>query len=312
MALTRKRLLLIGFILILLIGIPVTLFVIQQQQEIRSRAEKSTTLYYQPETSQAAPLQKAVGDTFSLDIFADPGTNLISAIRLEIDYDPDKLATASATGNEPAFVPDPQALPNILFGPVYTPGKIQVTISAGADPTNVVDTVSKIGTVTFSALGATAGSVTQVTYGVDTLVTSAGQESQFAENVLSSTSPAFIEITDADVPSTTPTTAPSIAPTRIPTAVPTAIPTPTDIPETTDSPDEPTPVFTEAPTDVPTEAPTAAPTTDAGQSGNTGNTANPPTATPTLAPTGPGDVMLGFGAVLAVLTILGGILFFAL
>lgn len=303
MALTRKRLLLIGFLLVLLIGIPATLFVVQQQQEVRSRAEKSTTLYYQPESSQAAPLQKNIGDTITLDVYANPGNNLVSAIRLEIDYDPAILATASATEGEPAFVPDPQALPNILFGPVYTPGKIAVTISAGADPTNVVNTISRIGTVTFQAIGGTNGTITQVNYGTDTLVTSAGSESQFAENVLSSTTPAFITIKGDEPPppdTVTPPTATPDEPTEPPTRPPTA--TPTDVPFATATPTlapgEPT--FTPTATASPTATMTP---TDA---------ANPPTATPTLAPTGPGDVMLGFGAVLAVLTILGGILFFAL
>jgi hypothetical protein len=312
MALTRKRLLLIGFIIVLLIGIPATLFVVQQQQELRSRAEKSTTLYFQPESTQTAPLEKNIGDTFTLDVFANPGTNLVSAIRVEINYDPAKLATASATPGESAFVADPTTLPNILFGPVYTPGKIAVTISAGADPTNVVDEISKVGTVTFQAIAGTEGAVTQVTYGTDTLVTSAGEESQFAENVLSSTTPAFITIPgDGPPPTTPPTGAPTATMTPTPTTpvvIVTGQPGPTG-PEGPEGPQGPqgppgesgpTPVFTIAPTasDTPTLTPTFA--------------ENPPTATPTLAPSGPGETVLGFGIALTILTILGGILFFAL
>lgn len=292
---------------------------------MRSRAEKSTTLYYQPDSSQTAPLQKNVGDTFTLDVYANPGVNLVSAIRLEINYDPAKLATASATPGESSFVSDPQTLPDILFGPVYTPGKIAVTISAGADPTHVINEISRVGTVTFQALAGTAGSVTEVTYGTNTLVTSAAGVSdnnpngdQFAENVLSSTTPAFITIADGSTPPPSVTPPPGATPTpTTPPSVATATPTPVVVvvsgppgpqgpagPQGPPGDSAPTPVFTVAPTASDSTALADTPTPTLAE--------NPPTATPTLAPTGPGDTVIGFGLALTALTIIGGILFFAL
>jgi hypothetical protein len=310
MALTGKRLLLIGFIIVLLIGIPATLFLVQQQQELRSRAQASTNLYYQPESSQAAPLQKNLGDTFSLDLYANPGVNLVSTVRIEISYDPTKLSTASATPGQSAFVTNPDNLSSIIFGPVYTPGKVLVTVSAGSDPTKYIDAISKIGSISFTAVGGTAGQVTQISYGTSTLVTSSAGESdanplgdQFAENVLSGTTPAFITIAgDATQPTVTPPTA---TPTKTSGPTPTAEDEPTATPTTSDNPDEPTPEFTEAPTATPiaSDSPTLTPTLSADYT---------QTPTPTLEPTGPGETIIGFGIVAAIMTILGGILFFAL
>lgn len=298
MVLTRKRLLLIGFILVLLVGIPATLFVVQQQQEVRSRAQPSTTLYYQPDSTQTAPIKRQVGEIFGLDVYANPGNNLITTIRLEITYDPTILEVATGTGAKAGFVPDPAALPSVMFGPVYTPGKIVVTVSSGGNPAGSVDTITKIGTINFTALKATGTSPTQVTYGSQTLVTSGGDDSVAAENVLSTTNPAFIAIAAAAGPTVTVTTKPSPV-----------TPTATSTPRPTGSTDE---VVEEEETTEPelTETPTATPTA----------TTIPPTdtpvptstATPTLEPTGPGETVVGFGLAIAVLTIIGGVLFFAL
>lgn len=299
MVLTRKRLLLIGFILILLIGIPATLFVIQQQTDSRSRAEKATNLYYQPESTQAAPLEKELDETFTLDIFANPGTNLISAIRFEIDYDPEILEVDGDCSA--AFVPDPQALPTVMFGPVCTPGKIAATVTVGGDPTKVVSTTTKIGTVTFTAIAETGDTPTKVSYGADTLVTSAGNQQQnsidqYGENVLAAADPAFIQIGQGEG-KTTPT------PTKKLTATPTS--TPNDGNDGNDGEDgeDGTDGVVEEELE-PTATPSATPTPVV--------IAADPTATPTLAPTGPGETVLGFGFVVTALTIIGGILFFAL
>lgn len=306
MALTRKRLLLIGFILVLLIGIPATLYVVQQQQELRSRAEKATVLYFQPESTQPNPIIGEIGEPITLELYANPGTNLISNVRLEIIYDATKLATPSAEGQPEAFVPNMSRFPQIVFGPVYTPGKIAVTLSTGGDPTNIVDTVQQIGTLTLIPIAETGATPTRITYGPNTLVTSGGDESQFAEDVLSSTNPAFVLI-QGD----TPITITPIPDTPTPT---TETPTPIVItgepgpqgpagPQGPQGPagpqgpveEEPTPEFTLAPTA--TETPVME---------------EPATATPTMAASGPGDVVVGFGIFAAILTVIGGILFFAL
>ncbi len=231
--LNGRKIFLFAFIAVLLIGIPVTIYLLQQQQDPRSRAEKATILTFTPESSATAPIQKNVGDDIPLDIYVDPGTNLVGFVKLEVQYDPEKLATASAE----AFAPNTAVFPSVLEGPVYTPGKIIVTLSVGPDPTKVVQVKTKAATVMLKALNPTApGPATIVSYGLETQALSIGGEDQASENVLSSSTPAHIAIGGESVSPTdsipsgtaTPTVAPTTAPTIAPTAVPTVSLVPTD------------------------------------------------------------------------------------
>ena len=232
MNLNGKKLFLIGFIVVLLIGIPLTVYLLQQQQNISSHAQASSNLAFSPDSTSAAPIQKNVGDSIPLDVSLDPGKNLVGFVKLVIQYDPSVLATASAN----AFTVNPNALPSVLEGPVYSPGQIAVTLSAGADPTKVIQTKTTLATITFKALKNTPpGTPTLVTYTTNTQIMSSGPNDQAAENVLSSAAPATIAIggatpSEAIPPSPTPSGmvsgAPSVAPTAAPTtAAPTAVPT---------------------------------------------------------------------------------------
>jgi len=234
MNISGKKLILIGFLVVLLVGIPLTVYLLQQSQEVRSRAEKSTILTFSPDSTQAAPLQKNVGDSIPLDITVDPGKNLVSFVKIEIQYDPDVLATDSAN----PFQANTTAFPSVLEGPVYTPGKIDVTLSVGPDPTKAIQQKVKAATVMFKALKNTPpGTPTQVSYGVSpkTQILSTGPNDQYSEDVLSSTAPALIAIggaapTNEPIPSGSPT--PTIPISDVPTAVPT-VPLPTDAPTST-------------------------------------------------------------------------------
>lgn len=207
MNLSGKKILLLGFIVVLLVAIPLTLYLLQKQQETRSRAEKSTNLSFVPDSSQTAPIQKAVGDTFSLDVSVNPGQNIVSFVKLEIQYDPDKIATDSSN----AFQPNSAAFPTVLEGPIYSPGKIQVTLSVGSDPTKALQAVTKAATFNFKAVGPTdAGTPTLITYGTQTQVLSIGSSDQASEDVLSSATPATVVITGSGGPT------PSAGPTPTP------------------------------------------------------------------------------------------------
>lgn len=224
--LSGRKLLILGFIFILLIAIPVLIWFLQQQQETRSRAEKSTVISFQPVSSQTAPLQKKVGDTVSVDVMVDPGNNLVSFVKLEVQYDPTKIATDGAT----PFVVDAAAFPSTLEGPTYTPGKITATLSVGADSTKVIQgpNSTKIATITFKAIAPTDSTPTSITHGAQTKVLTIAGAEQTSEDVLSSATPAFISISgSAKVTETpTPTTEPSGAPTVTPTTKPTLTLTP--------------------------------------------------------------------------------------
>lgn len=240
---SAKRLLLIGFFAIILVAIPVTVYFLQQQQQVNSHAQAATSLSFSPPSTQASPLQKNVGDTFGLDLSVDPSTNLVSFVRLEIQYDPTKLATASANGAD-AFEPNKAAFPSINEGPIYQDGKILVTVSVGSDPTKAIQTPTKIGTITFKALAST-DTPTLVSYGAQTQVLSIGSADQASENVLSSVSPAAIMIAGA---ATTPTPSPSVTETPTDTPTPTiASDTPTPTPTVAQVTDTPTPTIASTP-----------------------------------------------------------------
>lgn len=236
---SAKKLLLIGFAVILLIAIPLTVYTLQQQQEIRSQAQAATTLSFLPPSSQVSPLQKNVDDVFSIDATVDPSTNLVSFVRLEIQYDPTKLATSSAQGAE-AFTPNTVAFPSILEGPIYEEGKIAVTLSVGSDPTKAIQTTTKVGTINLRALAATE-TPTQVTYAINTQVLSIGSSDQASENVLATKTPAVITITGDNTTTPTPTNpvttpSPSLSPSPTIEVSPSPSPSPSATPEVSLSP----------------------------------------------------------------------------
>ncbi|HSW47795.1 MAG TPA: PKD domain-containing protein [Candidatus Saccharimonadales bacterium] len=224
-----RRIFLFGFIAILLIGIPVTIYLVQKQQETRSHAEKSTNVTFIPDSSATAPIQKNVGDPVPLDITVDPGKNLVSFVKIEIQYDPQKLATASAN----AFVQNNLIFPSVLEGPVFTPGKISVTLSVGPDPTKSIQTKVKAATVTFKAISNTPpGTPTLVSYGATTQILSIGSNDQASENVLSSATPAYIAIggtvvtPSVDIPTSTPVPTIPVTPIITPVVSPSPSSTP--------------------------------------------------------------------------------------
>ncbi len=236
MNISRKKILLFGFIAVMLVGIPLTLYGLKSQQITEQQAEKATSLSFLPESTDSTPISKALNEEFTLDVQVDPGTNLVSFLKLDIEYDETKLATSGASD---AFVVNEAAFPVTLEGPAFSPGRIQVTLSVGSDPTNAVQQVTDAVTIKFKAIANTNGVPTNVTYGNSTEVLSIGSSDQASENVLLNVNPAVITIGE----STT-------------TITPTVTTTPTQTPTPTTPVDDPDPT-TPQPTEIP---PTAGPT----------------------------------------------------
>jgi hypothetical protein len=221
---SRKKLLVIGAVVILLIAIPLTIWYLQQQQEIRSRAEATTVLSFSPSSSVSSPIKADVDDEVSLDIMVDPGKNLVSFVKVEIQYDPEILET-----DKDSFEPDTLTFPTILGEPDVTPGKITATLSVGADPAKVIQTPKKAATIKFKVLQPTGDEPTEVTYLTQTQVLSIASTDQASENVLQQRIPAYI-LVEGDGGDPTPTS-PTGGPTRGPTVTKrpgTGTPTPTD------------------------------------------------------------------------------------
>jgi hypothetical protein len=251
MNLNGKKLFLIGFIVVLLVAIPLTVYFLQQTTTSQGHAEASTNIAFTPTSSASTPIQESVGSSVPLSITVDPGKNLVSFVKLEIQYDPTTLATASAN----AFQANTTAFPSVLEGPIYSPGKIDVTLSVGPNPTAAIQQQVTAATVTFTALKDTPpGTPTLVTFTSSTQVLSIGSNDQASENVLSTATPATIAIgagtPTQSIPSGTPTPAPSISPT--PTVEPTTVPSGAPTAE---------PTVSSAPTPTPTIAPTSGPST---------------------------------------------------
>jgi len=217
---SMKKILLIGFIVVLLIAIPVTVFLVQQQQKTKSGAIAATTISILP--ASQAPIH--VGDSVDLDVQVNPATatttNLVSFVKFTIMYDNTKLATDGA-----GFVPNTATgLPTLLTGPTYGVGTISIGLSAGGDANKVIQTVTTLGTMTFKAIATTDAAPTQITFGNDTQVLSLGSTDQFNENVLASANPAVLTIIAGTNVTPTETPTPTLTPTGIPTGPQTILP----------------------------------------------------------------------------------------
>ncbi len=181
-----------------LLAIPLTVYLVQQQQENRSQAVKNTTLSFSPPT---ATVQS--GDNISFDIVLSPGSNQVSLVKLVIKFDSTKL---SATTD--SFEIDPASQLSILQQPVVGTDTLSVILSVGSDPTKVIQTETKIGSVSFDVVQGSSGS-TEVSFDPGTEISSIGGADAYSENVFLSGAPATITIQGGTSASPTPTATPS-------------------------------------------------------------------------------------------------------
>lgn len=197
----KQRLVIIGFLAVLLVAIPATIFLLKGTTGGgSSRAAPSTVLSLTTTQAQVAP-----GDSVAVNVVANPGTNAISVIQLSISYDSTKLSTASG-----GFAPNTTSFPTTLNPVTYGPCTgnfctITTTLAIGADPTKAITTKTTVGTITFQALAATDQGPTTVSFGTDTTVFSVGSTDQANENVLSSTQPLSLTIASGASLTGTPT-----------------------------------------------------------------------------------------------------------
>lgn len=199
--LSGKKLLLIGFIVVLLVAIPVTVYLVGLQQSTKTSAEAATTLSLLP-----TPLSKNVGDNVSFDVYVDPSNvNEISYVKLVMSYDSTKLATMDGTfavSTWPA-ADGSSFTPSIPIGPEYQAGTITVAMSVGGSPQNVLKTRTKVATLTFKALAATEPDVpTQVTFGNQSQLLSlggTGGTDEIGSNLISNTSPGSVNIAASQI-----------------------------------------------------------------------------------------------------------------
>lgn len=218
-----KKFFLVGFILILLTAIPLTMFLLQKQQETRSKAAPSTTLSFTPTSSPSSPIQKNVNDTIDLHVVMNPGSNLVTYVKLIMTYDSTKFSTAGA-----GFAPNVQSFPAVLSPVTYQPGKVSIELSIGTNSTGVIQSTTEVGVLTLQAINANTATSPSVAFDSQTLILASCLNPQDpsscpdneATNVLSTSNPAFISVAGTPVPPTAAPTAPP--PTPGPTTAATA------------------------------------------------------------------------------------------
>jgi hypothetical protein len=226
-----KKLLLLGFIIVLLVAIPLTVYLVYQQQKTESKAAPATILSVVDSTSGAATKTMKVGESATFKVIVAPGTNQVSFAKFNLTYDSTKLEVTSGD-----FKPDAQTFPSILQGPTYTTGVVSVTMSIGGALDKVIQTPKDAGTLTVKAIASTNGATTKIDFGTPQVL-SVGATDTFNENVFSSANPATIiineETTTTTTSSTTTTTSTTVPPTPTLTPGPTGTPSANQMPSCT-------------------------------------------------------------------------------
>lgn len=196
-----------GFITVILVAIPFSVYIAQKRQQTITKATKSTTLSLEPASTTVK-----VGDTLTLGVMLDPGANanLVSFIKLKIIYDSSKFATISGDLNSLGPNSDLTDKLSTIEGPAYELGKASISLSIGADPAKVIATKTKIAILKLQATNATTPTAANITFDSGySQVLSIDNGSQTGDNVLFTTIPATITVTDSSTTTTTTVNAPS-------------------------------------------------------------------------------------------------------
>lgn len=217
----KKRLLLLGFVIIMLITIPLIVFIAGKQTKTRTKAEQATRLSF-----VVPPDPISVGQTFTLDINLDPGNvNQVSFVKLVISYNSQKLKRVELKKNDALFQVT-------LEGPTYdkcpSANTCTMTIAMAIDPNTgkpIQGGSTVIGSATFQALQSTDNGPTTVSFDSGTQVLSLASGDAPSENVLVPSGSTPASITIGAVPTGSPTPTGNVTDTPTPTGSGTITPT---------------------------------------------------------------------------------------
>ncbi len=176
-----KRIVFIIVFILILLAIPLTVFLVSKNQEMRQRAAPATTLTLSPTS-----LSKQVGDEFTLEVHMDTATNQVVAVQVSLSFDPTKL--------EAEWIHNGTMFPNIISSGVIGNGTASIALGA-ANTTTPITGTGMIATIKMKALAGTSAPVS-VKFTADTFVGALGEGST---NVLTSTIPSTISISGAAV-----------------------------------------------------------------------------------------------------------------
>ena len=214
---SKKIVLIIIGVLVLIGGVAVGVFLVSKNQDIREKAAPATTVYIQPSTQNKNP-----SDTFTLSVNMDTGVNQITGVDIRLNYNQNLIEVTSIQKGSGISVFDgtisntfDNTTGKILYA-VYTANRANAITGLGIEVLTVNGNIKSTasGTATFSFDPAT------LIYGVD--------ESQ---NVIIGMTPGSIVIAGAaGQPTATPTPTPTATSANglgggsLPTPTPTPVP----------------------------------------------------------------------------------------
>src|SRR3989344_7158135 len=178
-----KKILLLGSLILIILAIGVTVYLSQQQQEIRTKAEKSTTLSLIPASQSVTQ-----GNEVILDVYLEPGTNQVNFAEFSIKFDANKVSPI----NNGFQLEDGSTL-NFISQPSISSGTIHLALGTGYNPENLIKIRKKLGILSLK-INNTAGLGESQVYFDSVQVRSAGPNDSFKENVFSSANPATLRI----------------------------------------------------------------------------------------------------------------------
>ncbi len=184
-----KKLILLGFGLALLIGLPLTIFILQTQTQPTTKAAPVTKFSF------SGPTSVALNQNFDENLVVDPsGQNQVSFVKFTFTFDPTYIATISAT---PVSIN--QSTYTLLEGPTITCATlctITATISVGSNQNAIIKSPTTIATIHFTALANTpvTGGTQLLFVAGQNQALSVSTSDQAAENVFESGTPQTITI----------------------------------------------------------------------------------------------------------------------
>lgn len=257
MKLLQNKYFLLGNLLLILLAIPLTLFLVDRQQDLQGSAAPLTTLSISPSNVTGT----TCSETISMDVMVDPDQNLVSIVDMYVVYDSTKLDLTEIEPNTTAF-------PLTLRGPVYSSGSANVSLSIGSDVTKAIQTQTKVATLNFTPVASTSAPTIVSIDGTQSRVFSLSSSDGPSENVLLNAVGSSVTITqqaDCTV-SPTPTGPTPTGPTPTgPTPTAPSSVTPTTPPGGSATPTVPTPTTPGGGGNVTPTKPPATPTTAVNQ-----------------------------------------------
>lgn len=210
-----KKVILLMFIVVILVAIPLTVYVVQKQQELRSRAAPVTVLAFDPSSKTANS-----SEVLLFKINVDPKDNQLSFLKLSINYDPAFLKTAPAgsvcSNPQDSICPD-KGNSNLqtVEGPTLGGNNIAISISITAATAKISSPI----TVAYVAFAPLKTGTTKISFANDNQAFSVAGTDKPSENVLAvdtttgaiSSLPATIEIASTALLTPTPTSQPGAA-----------------------------------------------------------------------------------------------------